>query len=31
MEILVNDRIKHSGNGKGRLPAVRCEEQATEY
>ena len=29
--ILVNDRIKHSSNGKGRSPAVRHEEHATEY
>ena len=31
MEILVNDRIKHGGNGKGISPAVRREEHATEY
>ena len=31
MEVLLNYRIKHGGNGKGSSPTVRSEEQATEY
>ena len=31
MKVLVNDRIKHGGNGKGSSPTVRSEEHATEY